>query len=109
MITSPLTAALHASAEGICTLEAATGLIIAHGTWLARDDFARFIRHGAGTAAIEGSRDRRPRRGQAPQLGRGEADARLRAKGTPSLSTAAACVATSTVTWPPRDSTPRMS
>jgi hypothetical protein len=53
MITSPLTAALHASAEGICTLEAATGLIIAHGTWLARDDFARFIRHGAGTAAID--------------------------------------------------------
>jgi hypothetical protein len=28
-------------------------LIIAHGTWLARDDFARFVYHGAGTAAID--------------------------------------------------------
>jgi hypothetical protein len=35
------------------TLEAATGLIIAHGTWLAREDFTRFIHHGSGTAAID--------------------------------------------------------
>ena len=34
-------------------LEAATGLIIAHGTWLDRDDFGNFIHHGTGTAAID--------------------------------------------------------
>jgi hypothetical protein len=27
-------------------------LVIAHGTWPARDDFACFIHHGTGTAAI---------------------------------------------------------
>jgi hypothetical protein len=27
--------------------------VIASGTWLGRDDFARFIHHGAGTAAID--------------------------------------------------------
>jgi hypothetical protein len=53
MTTSPLPAALLAAAEGICTLEAATGLVIASGTWPGRDDFARFIHHGAGTAAID--------------------------------------------------------
>lgn len=53
MTAQPLPAALRASAEGILTLEAAAGLIIAHGTWLARDDFARFIHHGTGTAAID--------------------------------------------------------
>jgi hypothetical protein len=37
MTTSPLPAALHSAAEGICTLEAATELVIAHGTWLARE------------------------------------------------------------------------
>jgi hypothetical protein len=53
-MTAPsLQAALRAGAEGLRTLEAATGLIIAHGTWLARSDFQCFIHHGAGTAAID--------------------------------------------------------
>ena len=50
MTASSLPAALRAGAEGIYTLEAAAGLIIAHGTWLARDDFAHFIHHGTGIA-----------------------------------------------------------
>jgi hypothetical protein len=53
MTARPLTAALRAAAEGLYSLEAAAGLIIAHGTWLGRDDFARFIHHGNGTAAID--------------------------------------------------------
>ena len=54
MTASSLPAALRAGADGICTLEAAAALIIAHGTWLARDDdFGRFICHGPGTAAID--------------------------------------------------------
>lgn len=53
MTAPPLHAALRAGAEGLYALEAATGLIIAHGTWLARDDFVRFIHHGADTAAID--------------------------------------------------------
>ena len=53
MTASSLPAALRAGAQGLYALEAATGLIIAHGTWLARDDFACFIRHGAGTAAVD--------------------------------------------------------
>ena len=52
-MTLPLPAALRAAADGLYALEAATGLIIAHGTWLAREDFARFIHHGTGTAAID--------------------------------------------------------
>ena len=48
-----LPAALRAGAEGLYALEAATGLIIAHGTWLERDDFACFIHHGTRTAAID--------------------------------------------------------
>jgi hypothetical protein len=52
-MTLPLPAALRAAAEGLHTLEAATGLIIAHGAWLGRDDFARFIHHGTGAAAID--------------------------------------------------------
>ena len=53
-MTAPsLHAALRAGAEGLYALEAATGLIIAHGTWLARGDFGCFIHHGAGTAAID--------------------------------------------------------
>jgi hypothetical protein len=39
MTASSLPAALRAGAEGLYALEAATGLIIAHGTWLERDDF----------------------------------------------------------------------
>jgi hypothetical protein len=53
MTASPLSSALRAGAEGLCALEAATGLVIAHGSWLIRDDFARFIQHGSGTAAID--------------------------------------------------------
>ena len=53
MTASSLPAALRAGAEGLYALEAATGLIIAHGTWLAREDFACFIHHGTGTAAID--------------------------------------------------------
>jgi hypothetical protein len=53
MTAPPLPAALRAAADGLYALEAATGLIIAHGTWLDRDDFARFIHRGPGTAAID--------------------------------------------------------
>jgi hypothetical protein len=45
MTASSLPAALRAGADGLHALEAATGLIIAHASWLARD-FARFIRVG---------------------------------------------------------------
>jgi hypothetical protein len=48
-----LPAALRAGAEGLCALEAGTGLIIAHGTWLERGDFSCFIHYGTGTAAID--------------------------------------------------------
>jgi hypothetical protein len=53
MTASSLPAALRAAAEGLYAIEAATGLIIAHGTWLGRPDFGRFIGHGTGTAAID--------------------------------------------------------
>jgi hypothetical protein len=53
MTDSSLQAALRAGAEGLYALEAGTGLIIAHGTWAERCDFACFIRHGTGTAAID--------------------------------------------------------
>ena len=55
MTASSLPAALRAGAAGLYALEAATGLIIAHGTWLARsdDDFGQFIHHGADIAAID--------------------------------------------------------
>ena len=53
-MTAPsLPSALRAAAEGVCTLEAAMGLLIAHGTWLDREDFQCFIYHGTGTAAID--------------------------------------------------------
>jgi hypothetical protein len=39
-MTQPLPASLRAAADGLYPLEAATGLIIAHGTWLAREDSA---------------------------------------------------------------------
>lgn len=53
-MTAPsLPTALRAGAAGLYALEAATGLIIAHGTWLARDDFTCFIQHGTKTAAID--------------------------------------------------------
>jgi hypothetical protein len=46
LTASSLPAALRAGADGLYTLEAATGLIIAHAFWLARHDFARFINVG---------------------------------------------------------------
>jgi len=81
MTVSSLVAALRAGAEGLYALEAATGLVIAHGTWLARgDDSGRFIRHGAGTAAIDweatidalqAGRHRTRRRAREPRTGPG--------------------------------------
>ena len=53
MTVQSLPAALRAAAQGIYALEAATGLIVAHGTWLERDDFAPFIHHDTDTAAID--------------------------------------------------------
>lgn len=53
MTIPPLANALRAGAEGLYTLEAAAELIIAHGTWIGRGDFASFVHHGAGTAAID--------------------------------------------------------
>lgn len=53
MTASSLRAALRAGAEGLYALEAATGLIIAQASWLGRQDFARFIHRGDGTAAID--------------------------------------------------------
>jgi hypothetical protein len=78
MTASSLPAALRA-AEGLYVLEAATGLIIAHGAWLERDDFACFIHHGTGTAAIDweaaitamdAGEWRSPRSSAVPRLGR---------------------------------------
>jgi hypothetical protein len=51
--SSSLQAALRAGDSGHYALEAGAGLIIEHGTWLGRDDFAGFIDHGEGTAAID--------------------------------------------------------
>jgi hypothetical protein len=53
MTVLSLPAVLRAGAEGLYALEAATGLLIAHGTWLARDDFTCFIQHAPGTAVID--------------------------------------------------------
>lgn len=43
MTDSPLHAALRAGPEGLCAFEVGTGLIIAHGTWTGRPDFACHI------------------------------------------------------------------
>ena len=51
MTASSLPAALRAGADGLYTLEAATGLIIAHASWLAREDFTRFIYVGVSITA----------------------------------------------------------
>ncbi len=48
MTASSLPAALRAGADGLYALEAATGLIMAHASWLAREDFARYIDVGIG-------------------------------------------------------------
>lgn len=50
---TPLPSALRTAASGFCALDAATGLIIGHATWLGRDDLARFVLRGPGTAAID--------------------------------------------------------
>jgi hypothetical protein len=47
MTTSSLPAALCAGADGFHAREAAAGLIIAHGAWLGRADFARLIHAAA--------------------------------------------------------------
>lgn len=46
MTASSLPAALRAGAEGLYALEAVAGLIIAQASWLAREDFTRFIHVG---------------------------------------------------------------
>ena len=46
MTASLLPAALRAGPRGLYAIEAATGLIIARESWLARDDFACFIHAG---------------------------------------------------------------
>lgn len=43
MTGQQLQAALHAGAEGLYALESGTGLLLAHGTWPAREDFRCFI------------------------------------------------------------------
>ena len=55
MTPASLAAALRACAAGLYPLEAGTGLLIAHGTFLQRDDFtSRFVLHGtAGMAAVD--------------------------------------------------------
>ena len=66
MTASPLPAALRAASQGLYAIEAATGLIIAHGTWLARDDFGLHPpRHRDGGDRL-GSRDRALDAGQFP-------------------------------------------
>jgi hypothetical protein len=55
MTPASLAAALRDCAAGLYPLEAGTGLLIANGTFLHRDDFtSRFVLHGtAGMAAVD--------------------------------------------------------
>ena len=55
MTSTSLAQALRACASGIYAAEAAAGMLIAHATWLDRDDFRRFIdaAPGTGMAAID--------------------------------------------------------
>jgi hypothetical protein len=55
MTTNSPAQALRACASGIYTAEAAVGILIAHATWLDRDDFRQFIHadQGTGMAAID--------------------------------------------------------
>jgi hypothetical protein len=70
MTASSLPAELRAAAEGLYTLEAAAGLIIAHGTWLHREDFSsRFIYHGTGTAAVDWEAALAAEAGELPRSG----------------------------------------
>src|SRR6266702_2901474 len=43
MTGQQLQAALRAGAEGLYALESGTGLLLAHGTWPAREDFRCFV------------------------------------------------------------------
>lgn len=43
MTDQQLQAALRAGAEGLYALESGTGLLLAHGTWPAREDFRCFV------------------------------------------------------------------
>ncbi|HEY2268226.1 MAG TPA: hypothetical protein VGI96_36815, partial [Streptosporangiaceae bacterium] len=60
-MTDPeLQSALRAGADGLYALEAGTGMILAHGTWPAREDFRSFVRTtdsitdpGTGLASID--------------------------------------------------------
>jgi hypothetical protein len=54
MTDSQLQAALRAGAGGLYALEAGTGLLIAHGTWPAREDFRCFV-HVADSITDPGS------------------------------------------------------
>jgi hypothetical protein len=74
-MTPPLPAALRVATEGLYALEAAIDLIIAHGTWLARDDFAASSTTHRGRINRLGSRHHRPGRRRTPELRRGKADA----------------------------------
>ena len=55
MTSANLVQALRACASGIYTAEAAIGMLIAHATWLDRDEFGQFIHtdHQATMAAID--------------------------------------------------------
>jgi hypothetical protein len=54
MTDQQLRAALRAGAEGLYALESGTGLLLAHGTWPAREDFRCFI-HVAGSNTSAGT------------------------------------------------------
>jgi hypothetical protein len=77
-MTQPLPASLRAAADGLYPLEAATGLIIAHGTRLAREDSAPLHppRHPDRRHRL-GSRHQHAERRQASQPRRGTANAPL--------------------------------
>jgi hypothetical protein len=54
-MTDPqLQAALRAGADGLYALEAGTGMILAHGTWPAREDFRCFV-HAADSLTSPGT------------------------------------------------------
>ena len=54
-MTDPqLQAALRAGADGLYALEAGTGMILAHGTWQAREDFRCFV-HAADSLTSPGT------------------------------------------------------
>lgn len=55
-MTDPkLRSALRAGADGLYALEAGTGMILAHGTWPAREDFRYFV-HVADSITCAGTK-----------------------------------------------------